>query len=439
MAIQSIGDIWSAVCEECKKNISSITFDCFLKDLKPVSIDSGVFTISINNEYLKDLIEKNYSDLLKTSITVVMGIPMEPVIILEDDEEKIRNAEEHCEGLTFEDFFTFDNFIVGSTNRFAQAASFAVADNPNIIYNPLVIYGNSGVGKTHLILAIKNHIKKKYPSKKIAYVRSEDFTNQLIQAIALGAEAVDDFHAKYRGVDILLIDDIQFIAGKESTQEEFFNTFNTLHQNNKQIVVTMDRPPKEIKLLDDRIRSRFESGLFADITPPDFETRVGIINKKAEQVHINIDENLVYYIAEHIKDNTRQLEGVVKKLHAYISIQGKIPSLSVVQGFIRDVINDTRPEPIKTEKIISEVARTYNVTENDILSNRRTAPLALARQVAMYIARKTTDLSYKEIGEAFGKDHTTVLYNVKQIEKFLWDKPYEKELVDDIIKNLQGS
>ena len=439
MAIQSIGDIWSAVCEDCKKNISSITFDCFLKDLKPVSIDAGVFTISINNEYLKDLIEKNYSDLLKTSITVVMGIPMEPVIILEDDEEKIRNAEEHCEGLTFEDFFTFDNFIVGSTNRFAQAASFAVADNPNIIYNPLVIYGNSGVGKTHLILAIKNHIKKKYPSKKIAYVRSEDFTNQLIQAIALGAEAVDDFHAKYRGVDILLIDDIQFIAGKESTQEEFFNTFNTLHQNNKQIVVTMDRPPKEIKLLDDRIRSRFESGLFADITPPDFETRVGIINKKAEQVHINIDENLVYYIAEHIKDNTRQLEGVVKKLHAYISIQGKIPSLSVVQGFIRDVINDTRPEPIKTEKIISEVARTYNVTENDILSNRRTAPLALARQVAMYIARKTTDLSYKEIGEAFGKDHTTVLYNVKQIEKFLWDKPYEKELVDDIIKNLQGS
>ena len=439
MAIQSIGDIWSAVCEECKKNISSIPFDCFLKDLKPVSIDAGVFTISINNEYLKDLIEKNYSDLLKTSITVVMGIPMEPVIILEDDEEKIRNAEEHCEGLTFEDFFTFDNFIVGSTNRFAQAASFAVADNPNIIYNPLVIYGNSGVGKTHLILAIKNHIKKKYPSKKIAYVRSEDFTNQLIQAIALGAEAVDDFHAKYRGVDILLIDDIQFIAGKESTQEEFFNTFNTLHQNNKQIVVTMDRPPKEIKLLDDRIRSRFESGLFADITPPDFETRVGIINKKAEQVHINIDENLVYYIAEHIKDNTRQLEGVVKKLHAYISIQGKIPSLSVVQGFIRDVINDTRPEPIKTEKIISEVARTYNVTENDILSNRRTAPLALARQVAMYIARKTTDLSYKEIGEAFGKDHTTVLYNVKQIEKFLWDKPYEKELVDDIIKNLQGS
>ena len=439
MAIQSISDIWNAVCDECKKNLSEITFDCFLKDLKPVSIEGGSFTLSINNDYLKGLIENNYIGVIGNAVKSVMGIPMEITIILEDDEEKIRNAEEHSEGLTFEDFFTFDNFIVGSTNRFAQAASYAVADNPQIIYNPLVIYGNSGVGKTHLMLAIKNHIKKKYPSKKIAYIRSEDFTNQLIQALKTGIEAMNEFHARYRSVDILLIDDIQFIAGKESTQEEFFNTFNTLHQNNKQIVVTSDRPPKEIKLLDERIRSRFESGLFADITPPDFETRVGIINKKAEQVHISIDENLVYYIAEHIKENTRQLEGVVKKLHAYVSIQGKIPSLSVVQGFIRDVINDTRPEPIKIEKIISEVARTYNVTENDIMSNRRTAPLALARQVAMYIARETTDFSFKEIGEAFGKDHTTVLYNVNRIDEFLRDKPYEKELVDDIIKNIKGT
>lgn len=438
MSIESINDIWNAVCEECKKRISVITFDCFLKNLKPVSVEAGEFIVSINNDYLKGVIEKNYASVLCDSIETVMGLKTELKIILDDEEEKIRNAEQHSEGLTFEDFFTFDNFIVGSTNRFAHAASFAVADNPAIIYNPLVIYGNSGVGKTHLLLAIKNHIKKKSPNKKIFYVRSEDFTNQLIQALKSGVEAMDEFHAKYRSVDVLLIDDIQFIAGKESTQEEFFNTFNTLYQNNKQIVVTMDRPPREIKLLDDRIRSRFESGLFADITPPDFETRVGIINKKAEQVNIVIEENLVFYIAEHIKENTRQLEGVVKKLHAYITIQNRTPTLSVVQGFIRDVINDTKPEPIKVEKIISEVARTYNVTENDILSNRRTASLALARQVAMYIAREATDLSFKSIGEAFGKDHTTVLYNVKQVEKFLRDKPYEKELVDDIIKNLKG-
>ena len=442
MQMESLSDIWTAVTDECKKSISETSFDCFLTKLKPVSLEAGEFYISINNEYMRGVIEQNYTGVLTKAIKAVMGVDVKPVIIYEDEEIKIKNAEKYSEGLSFEDFFTFDNFIVGSTNRFAHAASFAVANNPNIIYNPLIIYGNSGVGKTHLMLAIKNHIRKKFPGKKIEYTRSEDFTNQLIKALQdgkLGLGTIEDFRNKYRNADVLLIDDIQFIAGKESTQEEFFNTFNTLLQKNKQIVVTLDRPPKEIKTLDDRIRSRFESGLFADIASPDFETRVGIINKKAEQNGITIDENLCFYIAEHIKVNTRQLEGVVKKLQAYISIQNKVPNLSVVQGFIKDVINDTQPEPIKIEKIISEVAKTYNVSEGDILSNRRTASLALARQVAMYIARETTDLSYKAIGESFGKDHTTVLYNVNRIEEFLKDKPYQKELVDDIIKNLTAS
>ncbi|MDD6478246.1 MAG: chromosomal replication initiator protein DnaA [Oscillospiraceae bacterium] len=443
MPINSLNDIWAAVCEECKNSISEIAFDCFLKDLKPVSIEQGVFKVSIDNEYMKGLIEQNYTEVLNNAVRRVMGIEMEVFIILEDDdnEEKIRNAEIFSEGLTFEDFFTFDNFIVGSTNRFAHAASLAVADNPNIIYNPLVIYGPSGVGKTHLMLAIKNYIKKRFPAKKIEYTRGEDFTNQLIKALQngkLGIESIEDFRDKFRNTDVLLIDDIHFIAGKEQTQEEFFNTFNALHQNGKQIVVTLDRPPREVKTLDDRIRSRLESGLFADIVPPDFETRVGIINKKAEQAGITIEESLVYYIADHIKVNTRQLEGVVKKIQALITIQNKIPTLSSVQGFIRDVINDTKPEPIKIEKIISEVARTYNVSENDILSNRRTAPLVLARQVAMYIARETTGMSFKAIGESFGKDHSTVLYNVDRIEKFLAERPYEKALVEDIIKNLKS-
>ncbi len=443
MPIQSLDDIWEAVCTECKKSISEVAFNCFLKDLKPVSLENGEFFISIGNDYMRGVVEKNYTGVLTSSIKNVMGIDVKPVIFFEDDEQKILNAERHSEGLTFEDFFTFDNFIVGSTNRFAQAASFAVAENPAMEnYNPLVIYGNSGVGKTHLLLAIKNHIKKKFPNKKIMYTRGEDFTNQLIQALQegkLGLGTIDDFRTKFRGVEVLLIDDIHFIAGKEQTQEEFFNTFNTLYQNNKQIVVTLDRPPREIKTLDERIRSRFESGLFADITPPDFETRVGIIKKKAEQSGIELEENVIFYIAEHLNKNTRQIEGIVKKLTAYISLQNKVPTIAVVQGFIRDVINDMQPEPIKIEKIISEVARTYNVSENDILSNRRTASLALARQVAMYIARETTELSYKSIGEHFGKDHTTVLYNVNRIEEFLKDKPYEKELVDDIIKNLKSA
>lgn len=441
MAINSLNDIWQAVCDECKNSISEIAFDCFLKDLKPVSIDAGVFTVSIDNDYLKGVIEQNYTDILNNSVQKVMGLNMSISIVLEDDanEEKILKAEQFSEGLTFEDFFTFDNFIVGSTNRFAHAASLAVADNANIIYNPLVIYGPSGVGKTHLLLAVKNHIKKRFPNKRIEYTRGEDFTNQLIKALQsgkLGMGTIEDFRNKYRNVDVLLIDDIHFIAGKEQTQEEFFNTFNTLLQNGSQIVVTLDRPPKEIKTLDDRIRSRFESGLFADIISPDYETRVGIINKKAEAAGIQIESSLVSYIAEHIKVNTRQLEGVVKKIQALITIQNKVPTLSSIQGFIRDVINDSKPEPIKIEKIIAEVARTYNVSENDILSNRRTANLVLARQAAMYIARETTGLSYKMIGESFGKDHSTVLYNVSKIEKFLNERPYEKSLVEDIIKNL---
>ena len=441
MPISSIDDIWSAVCEECKKTISEVAFNCFLKDLKPVSLDAGEFILSINNEYMRGVVEQNYTEVLKKAIKNVMGIDLNVKIIFEDDEEKIIKAEQFSDGLSFEDFFTFSNFVVGSTNRFAHAASYSVATNPSNSYNPLVIYGPSGVGKTHLMLAIKNEIKKNFPYKKIEYTRGEDFTNQLIKALQegkLGLGSIDDFRNKFRNVDVLLIDDIHFIAGKEQTQEEFFNTFNTLYQNNKQIVVTLDRPIKEIKTLDDRIRSRFESGLSADITPPDFETRVGIINKKCEQMHIEIEEALIYYIAEHIKVNTRQLEGVVKKFHAYISIQNKMPTMAVVQGLIRDVINDTQPEPIKIDKIISEVAKTYNVSESDILSNRRTAALALARQVAMYIARETTNLSYKAIGESFGKDHTTVLYNVNRIEEFLKDKPYQKELVDDIIKNLKS-
>lgn len=442
MPVNSIEDIWQVVCEECKKTVSSFSFDCFFVKLKPVSMSGGEFNLSCSDKYTITVIQENFLEIIKSAIKTVMGLDFEVNIYFEDEEEKIKNAELFSDGLTFEDFFSFENFIVGSTNRFAHAASIAVADNPSFAYNPLVIYGPSGVGKTHLMLAIKNRIKKNFPLKKIEYVRSEEFTNQLIKALQegkLGLGTIEDFRNKYRNVDVLLIDDIHFIAGKESTQEEFFNTFNTLLQGNKQIVVTLDRPPKELKTLDDRIRSRFESGLLADITAPDFETRVGIIKNKAYQANIKIDDGLVYYIAENIKANTRQLEGIVKKLQALITINKKIPTFTLVQGFIRDIINDTKPEPIKIDTIIDEVAKTYNVSRQDILSNRRTSDLVLARQVAMYISKQTTDLSFKAIGEEFGKDHTTVLYNVRRIEEFLKDKPYQKELVEDIIKNLNSN
>ncbi|MBQ6713945.1 MAG: chromosomal replication initiator protein DnaA [Clostridia bacterium] len=438
----SIDAIWEGICEEIKKRVPEVTFNCFFKDLNPVNIDNGAFVISVNNEYMRGFIEDNYTPLLSDVINKFFGIPFKPHIILDSDDEDLVMAELHGEGLSFEDFFTFDNFILGSTNRFALSAARAVAEKEEIVYNPLLLYGPSGVGKTHLMLAIKNRMKQLFPHKKIAYVRSEDFTNQLMVAVQegkLGMSSMNEFHKKFRDLDVLLIDDIHFIAGKEATQEEFFNTFNTLYQNNKQIVVTLDRPLKEIKTLDDRIKSRLSAGLTADISYPDYETRVGIIKEKAKSCNIEIEDNLVYHIAENVKSNTRQLEGIVKKLQAYISIQNKIPTIAVVQNFIKDVINDSQPEPIKIETIISEVANTYNVSENDILSNRRTASLARARQVAMYIARETTGLSFKQIGENFGKDHSTVLYNVRQVEEFISDKPYEKALVEDIIKNLKSN
>lgn len=441
MPIESLTDIWNMVCDECKKNMTDVSFNVWIKDLHPIEMKSGEIILGIASEYKKGIVESNFMDMLKDSVKTIMGIDMKITIKLEDETGSIK-PEEKPELKDFTEGYTFDNFIVGACNRYAHAASMQVAENPAMSYNPLVIWGNSGVGKTHLLLAIKNRMHEKYPSLKIEFLRGEDFTNQLIKALSegrIGLGTIEDFREKYRGADVLLMDDIHFIAGKESTQEEFFNTFNSLISKNKQIVVTMDRAPKDVKTLDERIRSRLEQGLFADITPPDFETRVGIINSKAKMLGITIDATNTYYIANNIKMNTRQLEGVVKKIKMYTDMEGsnKIPN-SVVQSFVRDVVNDTRPEPIKIERIIFEVARTYNVDEQEILSKRKTADLALARQVAMYIARETTELSYKAIGEAFGKDHTTVLHNTRKIESYIKENPYEKGIIEDIIKNLKS-
>ncbi len=442
MQIESINDVWKAVCDECinKQYFTEIAYGVWFADIVPLKMENGKFIGSIYSSYKKSIVESNFKNFVEIALKDIMGFPIEFELLLSDENGSIiQNKPETINenNNSFESSFTFENYIVGSSNRFAHAAAMAVADSEQTInlYNPLLIYGNSGVGKTHLLLAVKNHASKKFPNKKIEYIRGEEFTNNMIKALHDGS--IDEFKNRYRNVDIFLMDDIHFIAGKDSTQEEFFNTFNALYQNNKQIIVTCDRPLKEIKTLEDRIRSRFEGGVMADITPPDFETRVGIINTKASLLNLTLEENIVYFIAEHIKMNTRQLEGVVKKLQAYVNLQNKTPTISVVQGFIRDVISDTTPEPIKVDEIIVQVSKTFNVSEKDIISKRKTAAVAFARQVAMYIARETTELSYKAIGESFGKDHATVLYNVQKIEEHLKNNPFDKELVEDIIKNLK--
>ncbi len=440
MKIESLNDIWGAVCDILKEQITEVAFNVWLKDLHPIELQDGTFSLGINSAYKKSVIDTHYINLLHANLKKIMGIDIEVKVLVED--ENGAPLKPYVVS-SYEDSFTFDNFIVGSTNRYAHAASMAVATNPNetMHYNPLVIYGPSGVGKTHLLLAIRNEVLRRYPNYRVEYVRSEEFTNQLIKALQdgkLGLGTMEDFKNRYRNVDMLLIDDIQFIAGKESTQEEFFNTFNSLYEKNKHIVVTLDRPIKSIATLEDRIKTRLQGGMSADITPPEFETRVGIILKKASQLEITLPEDLVYEIAKKIVSNVRLLEGVVIKIKAYMDVDNKTPSINVLNNIIRDVITDTKPEPIKIERIIEEVARSYRVSESDILSTRRSAQIALARQIAMYIARETTELSYQVIGESFGKDHSTVLYNVSKVEEFIKEKPYEKEVIDEIIRNLKS-
>ncbi len=436
MGFESLNELWASICEEFKKqpNFSNVGYNVWIKDIKPLAMQAGSLVLGVKNEYMKNTIITYYKAILEECCLSVSGLNLK-IEIMVTTADPVAESAVAAPAPVGTAAYTFDNFVVGPSNRFAHAASLAVAENPDGNWNPLYIWGNSGVGKTHLVLAIKNHIAQKFPDKKVEYLRGEEFANQLIEALRAGTTKI--FHDRYRSLDILILDDIHFIAGKESTQEEFFNTFNVLYQANKQIIITSDRPPKEIHPLDERIRSRFESGLITDINPPDFETRVGIIRNKAQQLQIKLSEEFTFYIAEHIKMNTRQLEGVVKKLHAYIQLQAHEPSLSVVQACIKDVVSDSQAEPITIDNIIEEVARTYSVSKEDILSKRKTAEIALARQISVYVTKQITQLSFVAIGNFFSKDHTTIMYTIKKIEDLLKRDPSQKKLVDNIIKNLQ--
>ena len=335
--------------------------------------------------------------------------------------------------------YTFDTFIVGSSNKFAHAAALAVATHDTRNYNPLFIYGDSGLGKTHLLFAIMNEVKNRKPDALVVYVKGEQFTNELIAAI--GHQATPEFREKYRKADYLLVDDIQFIAGRDSTQEEFFHTFNTLYESGKQIVLTSDRPPKEIKTLEDRLRTRFEMGLMADIQPADFETRIAIIQRKAELLHIDMPLEVEEYIANNLKSNIRQLEGAVKKIKANSLIYENKPiTILMAQNSIRDILNDSQPVPVTIGKIITEVARTFNVSEQDIKSNKRAANISRARQVAMYVIKDITQMSMAAIGDEFGgRDHSTVVYAISQTEKAMKTDSRLRETIEDITKNVRDS
>ena len=330
--------------------------------------------------------------------------------------------------------YTFENFIVGSSNKFAHAACIAVANAPATAYNPLFIHGPSGLGKTHLLYAITNRIREKRPDANIVYVKGETFTNQLIESISDYQQA--QFRAKYRQADVFLIDDVQFIAGKTSTQEEFFNTFNELYEAKKQIILTSDRPPKEIKTLEDRLKTRFEWGLIADIQPPDLELRIAILRKKALDMGVDIPIDVLNFLGEHLKSNIRQIEGVIRRLGAYSNLTKRPITIEMARENISDVISGQEPVKVTQDKIFHAVARKYGVTVEDIRGKRRTREIAQARHVCIYIMRTVTDMSLPSIGRVFNRDHSTILSSIDTIqEKIREDASLEND-IDDLIKEI---
>ena len=442
--MDSINDVLEAAKEYCRDHTSDATFEYYIKPIKAVSFEnSNTVTLEIRNAFTMGIVADRYTALLKDAFKSVLGFDVEVAFMTpkqEEEEEKI-TGEQALKELRERQLpsgryaFTFENFIKGPSNQFAYAAAQAVAANPSGAYNPLFIYGPSGLGKTHLLNAIQVEIKKNHPDYNIVYVDCEMFTNEIITAVKTAT--TEQFRQKYREADVLLIDDIQFLAGKESTQEEFFHTFNTLHNDGRQIVIASDRPAKEIKSLEERLRTRFEWGLTADIQPPDFETRVAIVKRKAELLSLKLPDDVAEYIANHLKQNIRQLEGAVKKLNAYYMLEGIAPCIGVTTTAIKDTLNDSQPIPVTIEKILNEVARTYNVMPADIRGKKRNANVSAARQMTMYIIREVTGMSMEAIGQEFQRDHSTVVYSIKTMADNIARDQHLKETCSDIIKNVR--
>lgn len=423
--------IWTKCLILLEDEISPVGFNTWIKDLKPVNDDGKTFYFSVKTEIVKNMVEIRYSDLIKNTLIEVTG-KVYDVEFLISEEEVVKKP---VFPTSVYDKYTFENFVVGNSNKFAHSGSMAVAQAPAYAYNPLYLHGGVGLGKTHLMHAIGNYIKKENPFSKIVFLTAEQFTTELINSIKDNKN--QEFRDKYRNVDVLLIDDIQFIAGKTTTQEEFFHTFNALHEANKQIVLTSDRPPSEMKTLEERLRSRFSWGLICDINPPDYETRMAILRKKAQDEGIIIGDEIIELIAERVKSNIRELEGVFNRVVAYRSLINKELTPDVVLEALKDY-GESAQNKVTPEYIIEKCASFYGVKKEDIYSEKRTKDIALARQVVMYILKDVTDFSFPKIGSILGKDHATVLYSVKKITKDMEKDESLRFNVEGLVNDIKG-
>ena len=454
MEFAEIKELWSKILEIIKEELNPQAYNSWFSQTKVVKFEDNELIISAPGDFCKEWLEKHYTGFIKDILKRTFGSDDNLIIKFKADnpkfsapvpsatspEKKIKKLENiiKSDNLDLNPRYTFDSFVIGNSNRFAHAACLAVAQSPAKAYNPLFIYGGVGLGKTHLMQAIGNYIMLYNGNTKInvLYISSEKFTNELINSIK--DDRTVAFRNKYRNVDVLLIDDIQFLAGKERTQEEFFHTFNTLYESNKQIAITSDRPPKDLTTLEERLISRFEWGLNTDIQPPDLETRIAILRKKAQSENLNVPAEIIDFIAEKIPSNIRQLEGALTKLTAYSTLTKKELSVSLTQEILKDII------PLENKKVsVSQIQKTisdyYNIKFNSLLSKKRTKDIVLARQVAIYLSRELTDLSLTSIGEAFGgKDHTTIIHSYNKIKNNIKKDNNFKGIINNLILNIKN-
>ncbi len=449
--------VWDEVLAVMAGELAAPSFDAWLKNSRPVQLEGNILYVEFPNEFTKDWVEARYTNPLHKTLRQVVNrdwdirfvIPrgVKPLATTPSIPEPQHNRSSNAVAMdsspqeappassVLNRRYTFDSFVVGNSNRFAHAASLAVAEGPAKAYNPLFLYGGVGLGKTHLMHAIGHHALARNPDLSVYYVTSETFTNDLITAI--GKKSMIDFRNKYRNVDILLVDDIQFVAGKESTQEEFFHTFNALYEANRQLIISSDRPPKDIPTLEERLRSRFEWGLITDIQPPDLETRVAILKKKASLDNLIIDAEVLHYIATHIQSNIRELEGALVRVTAYADLHDSPVDLNLVTKALQDIIKAPANRPVTINVIQEAVAKHFSIKTAEMKSKRRTRNITFPRQIAMYLARDLTDNSLTEIGSAFGgRDHTTVIHAYDKIESELKLDPMLKNTVEELIDRI---
>ena len=428
-------DLWNEILKLLSRDLSDTALATWFGDCQVLDLQDNLLLLHCPSEYSREIILTRYADLLKNALKELFSADFDVSILTTEETEQY--LKQHRSPASADPFgseeFTFEKFIVGNTNRMACAAAKAVAERATGEYNPLLIYGESGLGKTHLLYAIGHVRRNSTPATRIVYIKGDDFTNELIEAIQTGRNR--EFREKYRQADLLLVDDIQFIAGKVQTQEEFFHTFNTLYESGRQIVLTSDRPPREMLRLEDRLRSRFEWGLMVDIAPPDYELRAAIVKTKAARLGIPLGDEAADYIAENIKSNIRQIEGILKKIRAYIDLQGvDTVNMELVRSITKEIIDSEKA--YAPEYIIAKIADYYNVTPEEVTGKGKTKNVANARQMATYMIRKLTGNTLEQIGAIMGRDHATVLHSIRKVENSLANDPSLNDDIRDITANI---